>query len=135
MYLILLLLIFLGFFKAVFRFLNMLLKVFIYAMIIWILLAYFYIISWGSATFALWAIIRERNGNPSQWMAPVSMGLFGVSMYLLTLPSFKEYLWFFEQIVQGTACAAILLPVYIGCYSIDIPVSVISVRCRPLLSW
>ena len=61
--------------------------------------------------------------------------LLGLSIYLLTLPSFKEYLWFFEQIVQGTACAAILLPVYMGCYSVDIPVRLISVRCRPLLSW
>ena len=116
MFIIFFLLFFLGCFKAIFRFLNVLFKFIMYAMIVGILLAYFYIISWGSATIALWAILRERNGNPTQWMAPVAMGLFGLSMYLLTLPSFKENIWFFGQIVQGTAIAAILLPVYLGMF-------------------
>jgi len=103
-----------AFFKVFYRFLELLIKILLWAILVGLILSYLFLISWGSASFALWAINRELNGKSSHWQGIIAAVLMPVSLYLLTTPGMKEFPWFFNMTAQGTASAVILLIVYLG---------------------
>lgn len=100
--------------KGLLRFLDVLLRIILWALTIGILLAYFYLITWGSATFALLAIVRERKGRSSKWPGILSVILLPVSLYMLTRPDIRDRPWLYHQMAQGTAAAVLLILCYLA---------------------
>lgn len=100
--------------KAAYGLFEKLMKFLWTAFLVAFAFSYLYIICFGAATSALWAIHREWNGRRSDWQIAGALALLCMSMYLLTGPMLKETDFLFRLTADGVLSAGVLITVYAG---------------------